>query len=85
MRLIDADELKKYISSMPLINSSKEMFKNAIKAQPTAFVYPIAHDEPFNEAIKNKAYNQALEDALSVVEWDGYTLDIKNRIEQLKR
>lgn len=26
------------------------------------FVYPIAYDEPFNEAIKNKAYNQALED-----------------------
>lgn len=30
-------------------------------------------------------YNQALEDVLNVVEWDGYTLDIKERIEQLKR
>lgn len=49
------------------------------------FVYPIVYDEPFNEAIKNIAYNQALEDALKVVEWDGYTLDIKKRIEQLKR
>lgn len=32
-----------------------------------------------------KIYNQALEDALNVVEWDGYTLDIKERIEKLKR
>lgn len=31
------------------------------------------------------AYNQALEDVLRVVEWDGYTLDIKERIEQLKK
>lgn len=30
-------------------------------------------------------YNQALDDALNVVEWDGYTLDIKKKIEQLKR
>ena len=30
-------------------------------------------------------YNKALDDALSVVEWDGYTIDIKERIEQLKR
>lgn len=30
-------------------------------------------------------YNQALEDALNVVEWDGYTLDIKERIEKLKK
>lgn len=37
MRLIDADEFKKYISNMPLTNASKEMFKNAIKAQPTAY------------------------------------------------
>ena len=32
-----------------------------------------------------KGYNQALEDALNVVEWDGYTLDIKERIEKLKK
>lgn len=32
-----------------------------------------------------ESYNQALEDALNVVEWDGYTLDIKERIEQLKK
>ena len=31
-----------------------------------------------------KAYNKAIDDALSVVEWDGYTIDIKERIEQLK-
>lgn len=37
MRLIDADEFKKYISNMPLTNSSKEMFENAIKSQPTAY------------------------------------------------
>ena len=30
-------------------------------------------------------YNKAIDDALSVVEWDGYTIDIKERIEQLKR
>lgn len=34
---------------------------------------------------KRRIYNQALEDVLSVVEWDGYTLDIKERIEQLKK
>ena len=32
-----------------------------------------------------KAYNKAIDDALSVVEWDGYTIDIKERIEQLKK
>ena len=32
-----------------------------------------------------KAYDQALEDVLSVIQWDGYTLDIKERIEKLKR
>lgn len=37
------------------------------------------------EVEKQKSYNQALEDVLNVVEWDGYTLDIKKRIEQLKR
>lgn len=37
------------------------------------------------DKIKKDSYNQALEDALNVVEWDGYTLDIKKRIEQLKR
>ena len=30
-------------------------------------------------------YNKAIYDALSVVEWDGYTIDIKERIEQLKK
>lgn len=35
--------------------------------------------------IKNETYNQALDDVLNVVEWDGYTLDIKERIEQLKK
>ena len=30
-------------------------------------------------------YNKAIDDALSVVEWDGYTIDIKEQIEQLKR
>lgn len=34
---------------------------------------------------EKEAYNQALEDALNVVEWDGYTLDIKERIERLKK
>lgn len=41
-------------------------------------------DEEKQEAEK-KAYNKALEDALNVCEWDGYTLDIKERIEQLKK
>ena len=36
-----------------------------------------------DKAIK-EAYNKAIDDALSVVEWDGYTIDIKERIEQLK-
>lgn len=42
----------------------------------------------FDEVIKiekKKSYNQALEDVLNVVEWDGYTLDIKERIEKLKK
>lgn len=52
------------------------------------------YETPYSEGYKvvrsieehNKIiYNQALEDALNVVEWDGYTLDIKKRIEQLKR
>ena len=34
---------------------------------------------------ERQSYNQALEDVLNVVEWDGYTLDIKERIEQLKK
>lgn len=34
---------------------------------------------------EKQSYNQALEDALKVVEWDGYTLDIKERIERLKK
>lgn len=37
-----------------------------------------------DSAIK-EAYNKAIDDALSVAEWDGYTIDIKKRIEQLKR
>ena len=31
-----------------------------------------------------KGYNKAIDDCLKIVEWDGYTLDIKRRIEQLK-
>lgn len=34
---------------------------------------------------ENEIYNKALEDVLQVVEWDGYTLDVKERIEQLKK
>lgn len=53
----------------------------------------IKSDEPISidgiltsvEVEKQKSYNQALEDALDVVEWDGYTLDIKERIERLKK
>ena len=42
----------------------------------------------FDEVIeieKKKSYNKALEDVLNVVEWDGYTLDIKEKIEKLKK
>lgn len=35
------------------------------------------------EEVAHNAYNKAINDALQVVEWDGYTLDIKTRIEQL--
>ena len=40
-----------------------------------------------NEIIKfaEKLTDEELEDALSVIQWDGYTLDIKERIEKLKR
>ena len=31
-----------------------------------------------------KGYNKAIDDCLKIVEWDGYTLDIKHRIEKLK-
>lgn len=34
---------------------------------------------------ENEIYNKALEDVLQVVEWDGYTLVIKERIEHLKK
>lgn len=40
-----------------------------------------------NEALekgKKVGYNKAIDDCLKIVEWDGYTLDIKHRIEQLK-
>lgn len=40
-----------------------------------------------NEALekgKKIGYNKAIDDCLKIVEWDGYTLDIKHRIEQLK-
>lgn len=42
-------------------------------------------EEEINYSLREKPYNQALEDVLNVVEWDGYTLDIKERIEQLKK
>lgn len=46
----------------------------------------LANDEEHCVRINEiKAYNQALEDVLNVVEWDGYTLDIKERIERLKK
>ena len=40
-----------------------------------------------NEALekgKKVGYNKAIDDCLKIVEWDGYTLDIKHRIEKLK-
>lgn len=37
------------------------------------------------ETMFREIYDKALEDVLNVVEWDGYTLDIKERIEQLKK
>ena len=40
-----------------------------------------------NEALekgKKIGYNKAIDDCLKIVEWDGYTLDIKRSIEQLK-
>lgn len=45
-----------------------------------AFVKEIDADKAIKEA-----YNKAIDDALSVVEWDGYTINIKERIGQLKR
>lgn len=33
---------------------------------------------------KKVGYNKAIDDCLKIVEWDGYTLDIKHRIEKLK-
>lgn len=36
-----------------------------------------------DKAIKD-AYNAAIDDILSIVEQDGYTIDIKKRIKQLK-
>ena len=43
--------------------------------------------ESLNESLekgKKIGYNEAIDDCLKIVEWDGYTLDIKHRIEQLK-
>lgn len=43
--------------------------------------------DSLNEALekgKKVGYNKAIDDCLKIVEWDGYTLDIKHRIEKLK-
>ena len=43
--------------------------------------------DSLNEALekgKKVGYSNALDDCLKIVEWDGYTLDIKHRIEKLK-
>lgn len=37
------------------------------------------------EEYANTVYNQAIDDVLNVVEWDGYTLDIKERILKLRK
>ena len=47
-------------------------------------IYRHGYDRGRTDCLR-KAYNQALEDVLSVIQWDGYTLDIKERIEKLKR
>lgn len=70
MRLIDADELKKYISKMPLTNASKEMFKNAINAQPTAYVTDSIKDtELFREIFLDKLRQKAIdmEESLTLI------------------
>ena len=43
--------------------------------------------DSLNDALekgKKVGYNKAIDDCLKIVEWDGYTLDIKHRIEKLK-
>ena len=45
-----------------------------------SFVKEIDADREIKEA-----YNKAIDDVLSVVEYYGYTFDIKERIEQLKK
>ena len=40
-------------------------------------------NDVFEEGMR-KGYNKAIDDCLKIVEWDGYTLDIKNMIEKLK-
>ena len=43
--------------------------------------------DSLNDALekgKKIGYNKAIDDCLKIVEWDGYTLDIKRSIEQLK-
>lgn len=52
---------------------------------PDKCPYYVYNKEIYNEANVNRIYNQAISDVLNCVEWDGYTLDIKKRIENLKR
>ena len=43
--------------------------------------------DSLNDALekgKKVGYNKAIDDCLKIVEWDGYMLDIKHRIEKLK-
>ena len=46
--------------------------------------YGVAFKELDCSKHDKEIYNKALDDCLKIVEWDGYTLDIKRRIEQLK-
>ena len=57
-----------------------EGYKNAIECYTKEYLLR----RNLQDQIKEQ-YNKAIDDALSVVEWDGYTIDIKERIEQLKR
>ena len=57
-----------------------EGYKNAIECYTKEYLLR----RNLQDQIKEQ-YNKAIDDALSVVEWDGYTIDIKEQIEQLKR
>lgn len=82
MRLIDANELIKYIKTWEIgtsISSDQKEFIDCISRQPTAFDVnlivkkleeekTIAHDDSIDEKIRVRLWNKAIGNAIKIVE-----------------